>query len=177
MPCYDFTLIIDPTVVPVLRQGLRVLPTLLVWRAVSTRSENVFTGAFWSPITSKSGFKESSCRLLSELGPVFWDWLRLATWQPSVPAIVPRVLPKVSKGHADLTSSPPSSQTFVCEQTKEIPRNNNQDTNKSQETIIKNQTFWNFENWSLEIIWKLEFGYWWLLLRSHAKVWAVSCDI
>ena len=111
MPCYDFTLIIDPTVVPGLTRGLRVLPTLLVWRAVSTRSENVFTGAFWSPITSKSNFKESSCRLLSELGPVFWDWLRLAAWQPSVPAIVSRVSPRVSKGHADLTSSPPSSQT------------------------------------------------------------------
>ena len=80
---------------------------------VSTRSENVFTGAFWSPITSESDFKESSCRLLSELRPVFWDWLRLATWQPSVPAIVSRVLPRVSKGHADLTSSPPSSQTSI----------------------------------------------------------------
>ena len=30
MPCYDFTLIIDPTVVPGIKQGLRVLPTLLV---------------------------------------------------------------------------------------------------------------------------------------------------
>ena len=34
MPCYDFTLIIDPTLVPALRQGLPVLPTLLVWRAI-----------------------------------------------------------------------------------------------------------------------------------------------
>jgi hypothetical protein len=30
MPCYDFTLIIDPTVAPALKQGLWVLPTLLV---------------------------------------------------------------------------------------------------------------------------------------------------
>jgi len=30
MPCYDFTPIIDPTVVPALKQDLRVLPTLLV---------------------------------------------------------------------------------------------------------------------------------------------------
>ncbi len=30
MPCYDFTLITNPTVVPVLTQGLLVLPALLV---------------------------------------------------------------------------------------------------------------------------------------------------
>ena len=30
MPCYDFTLIIDPTVIPGLTRGFRVLPTLLV---------------------------------------------------------------------------------------------------------------------------------------------------
>ena len=31
---YDFTLIIDPTVVPALTRDLQVLPTLLVWRAI-----------------------------------------------------------------------------------------------------------------------------------------------
>jgi len=30
MPCYDFTLIIDPAVAPAFTQGLRALPTLLV---------------------------------------------------------------------------------------------------------------------------------------------------
>ena len=30
MPCYDFTLIIDPAVGPLLRKELRALPTLLV---------------------------------------------------------------------------------------------------------------------------------------------------
>lgn len=49
MPCYDFTLITDPTVVPSVTWGLLVLPALLVWRAVSTRSENVFTGTWLIP--------------------------------------------------------------------------------------------------------------------------------
>ena len=70
-------------------------------------------GHGWFPITSDSGFMESSCRLQSELGPAFWDWLHLAISQPSVPAIVARVSPRASKGHADLTSSPPSSQTSI----------------------------------------------------------------
>ena len=35
---------------------LRVLPTLMVWRAVCTRPGNVFTAACWSAITSNSGF-------------------------------------------------------------------------------------------------------------------------
>ena len=56
---------------------------------------------------------KSSCRLQSELGPALWDWLRLAAWQPIVPAIVACVSPRASEGHADLTSSPPSSQPFV----------------------------------------------------------------
>lgn len=34
MPCYDFTLITNPTVVPDMKQGLLVLPALLVWRAI-----------------------------------------------------------------------------------------------------------------------------------------------
>lgn len=34
MPCYDFTLITNPTVVPDLTRGLLVLPALLVWRAI-----------------------------------------------------------------------------------------------------------------------------------------------
>jgi len=34
MPCYDFTLITNPTVIPALKQDFRVLPALLVWRAI-----------------------------------------------------------------------------------------------------------------------------------------------
>jgi len=35
---------------------LRVLPALMVWRAVCTRPGNVFTAACWSAITSNSDF-------------------------------------------------------------------------------------------------------------------------
>ena len=97
MPCYDFTLITNPTVVPALTRDLRVLSALLVWRAVSTRSENVFTATFWFAITSDSDFMESSCRLQSELRLGFWDWLHLAVWQPFILAIVARVLPRASR--------------------------------------------------------------------------------
>ena len=50
IPCYDFTPIIDPTFDSSLHfwlgHRLRVLSTLMVWRAVCTRPENVFT-AIW----------------------------------------------------------------------------------------------------------------------------------
>jgi hypothetical protein len=39
-----------------LPHGLRVLPTLMVWRAVCTRPGNVFTATCWFAITSNSGF-------------------------------------------------------------------------------------------------------------------------
>ena len=39
----------------------------------------------------------------------FWDSLHLAVLHPFVPTIVLCVRPKVSEGHADLASSPPSS--------------------------------------------------------------------
>ena len=67
MPCYDLTPIISPTLGR--RNGLRVLVTLMVWRAVCTRPGNVFTATFWFAITSDSDFKEASFSLLSELGP------------------------------------------------------------------------------------------------------------
>ena len=34
---------------------------------------------------------EASFSLQSELGPAFWDLLRIAAWQPIEPAIVARV--------------------------------------------------------------------------------------
>jgi len=70
MPCYDFTLIASPTFIPALVQSFRILPTLLVWRAVCTKPENVFNAPFWYAFTSDSGFMESNCRLQSELGLV-----------------------------------------------------------------------------------------------------------
>ena len=74
IPCYDFTPITCPTFAsPLLcRLGyqLRVLQTLIAWRAVCTTPGNVFTLTFWFRITSDSNFMESSCRLQSELGPI-----------------------------------------------------------------------------------------------------------
>src|SRR4029077_16860542 len=56
-----------------------------------------------------SGFKRSSCRPLSELAPLLKDLLRVTPSRPAVVAIVARVQPKASEGHADLASSSPSS--------------------------------------------------------------------
>ena len=71
LPCYDFTPVIDPTVVGSLHcwlgHRLKAEPTPMAWRAVCTRSENVFTAACWSAITSDSDFMPSSCRGQSEL--------------------------------------------------------------------------------------------------------------
>ncbi len=79
LPCYDFTPVIDHTVVGVLL-AVR-LP------ASGAANSHGVTGA----ITSDSDFMESSCRLQSGLGSAFWDWLHLAVLQPSVPTIVVRV--------------------------------------------------------------------------------------
>ena len=45
----------------------RVKPIPSIWRAVCTRSVNIFTVACWSTITSDSSFMFSSCREQSEL--------------------------------------------------------------------------------------------------------------
>ena len=54
-----------------LAHRLRVLSTLMVWRAVCTRPGNVFTAACWSAITSNSNFMQASFSLQSELRPSF----------------------------------------------------------------------------------------------------------
>src|SRR3989344_5494398 len=51
----------------------------------------------------------SGCRPQSELRPFLKDLLRVTPSRPAVMAIVARVQPKISEGHADLASSPPSS--------------------------------------------------------------------
>ena len=51
----------------------------------------------------------SSCRPQSELAPLLKDLLRVTPSRPAVVAIVARVQPKASEGHADLASSSPSS--------------------------------------------------------------------
>src|SRR4029078_5499229 len=51
----------------------------------------------------------SGCRPQSELAPLLEDLLGLTTSRPFVTAIVARVQPRTSEGHADLASSPPSS--------------------------------------------------------------------
>ena len=58
-----------PSAAPSLRldYGLRVFPTIMVWRAVCTRPGNVFTAACWSAITSNYSFMQASCSLQSEL--------------------------------------------------------------------------------------------------------------
>ena len=51
----------------------------------------------------------SGCRPQSELAPLLKDLLRVTPSRPAVVAIVARVQPKASEGHADLASSSPSS--------------------------------------------------------------------
>ena len=46
---------------------LWVQTALMVWRAVCTRSENVFTAPLWCAITSDFNFMRSNCRPQSEL--------------------------------------------------------------------------------------------------------------
>ena len=95
IPCYDLTPIISPTLgarlLCRLPPRLRVLPTLMVWRAVCTNPGNVFTVTCWFTITSDSVFMKSSCRLQSELGPSLWVLLHLAISLLFVTAIVARV--------------------------------------------------------------------------------------
>lgn len=80
IPCYDLTPIINPTLDSSLFCKLgywfRVLSTFMVWRAVCTNPENVFTTTCWFAITSDSDFMKSSCRLQSELRLFFWDLLK-----------------------------------------------------------------------------------------------------
>ena len=95
LPCYDFTPIIDSTfdrcLIYMLAHGLRVSPTLMVWRAVCTRPGNVFTAVCWPAITSNSGFMKSNFRLQSELRMLFWVLLHITISLPSVTSIVVRV--------------------------------------------------------------------------------------
>ena len=95
IPCYDFTPITCPTFASPLPCGLgyqlRVLQTLIAWRAVCTTPGNVFTLTFWFRITSDSNFMESSCRLQSELGPILSVLLHLAVSLLFVSAIVARL--------------------------------------------------------------------------------------
>ena len=95
IPCYDLTPIISPTfdssLACALGHRLRVLLTLMVWRAVCTRPENVFTAACWSAITSDSNFTKSNCRLRSELRRNLWVLLHIAILHLVVYAIVVRV--------------------------------------------------------------------------------------
>ena len=112
LPCYDFTLIICPTLggglLKRLSNRLWVLQTLMVWRAVCTRPGNVFTVACWSTITSDSNFMQSSCRLQSELRRLLGI---CSTSRFCFPLCAPLYYggSPGHKGHDDLTSSPPSS--------------------------------------------------------------------
>ena len=75
IPCYDLTPVIGPAFdgsLPIgLCHRLRALPTPMVWRAVCTRPENVFTAVCWPAITSNSIFIQSNFRLQSELRQLF----------------------------------------------------------------------------------------------------------
>ena len=80
-------LLIPPSAAGSLRlpHWLRVLPTLVVWRAVCTRPGNAFTATFWSAITSNSNFMQAGFSLQSELRFVLKDSLHLAVSLLSVP--------------------------------------------------------------------------------------------
>ena len=82
-----------PSAAPSLRldYGLRVFPTLMVWRAVCTRPGNVFTVACWSTITSNSSFMQASCSLQSELRPFLGICSTSRLCFPLLTAIVLRV--------------------------------------------------------------------------------------
>ena len=95
IPCYDLTPVIGPAFdgsLPIgLCHRLRALPTPMVWRAVCTRPENVFTATCWFAITSDSSFMKSGCRLQSELRRPLWDSLAFTGSLLFVDAIVVRV--------------------------------------------------------------------------------------
>ncbi len=81
----------------------RRLPLLLVGSPASGKTDfRGVTGGVYkarerihpsmlTSITSDSDFMQSSCRLQSGLGHVFWDWLHLTVSLPFVRAIVVRV--------------------------------------------------------------------------------------
>ena len=95
IPCYDLTPVIGPafdgSLLERLCHRLRALPTPMVWRAVCTRPENVFTATCWFAITSDSSFMKSGCRLQSELRRPLWDSLAFTGLPLFVDAIVVRV--------------------------------------------------------------------------------------
>ena len=115
LPCYDFTLIICPTLGGWLLKGY---PTDFGCYKLSWCDGRCVQGpGTYSPrhadprllaITSDSDFVQASCSLQSELRTVLRDLLALASSRLVVPSIVARVSPG-HKGHDDLTSSPPSS--------------------------------------------------------------------
>ena len=84
IPCYDLSFIAKLGLDLTVMWKLHPLPTLLPWRAVCTRPENVFTAAFWSAITTDSDFMGSGCRPQSELRRNFWDSLAIASLLPIV---------------------------------------------------------------------------------------------
>ena len=110
LPCYDLTPVTDNTLGVCLHcwltRRLKVQPTSMVWRAVCTRPENVFTATCWYAITSDSDFMLSSCRKQSVLRlQLEFDFKKsISLRQPLYYVCSP-----ACKGHEDLTSSPPSS--------------------------------------------------------------------
>ena len=92
LPCYDFVPVISPTLGICLPKGLaqwlQVLPTSMTWRAVCTRTGNVFNAVCWPAFTSNSTFMQANFSLQSQLRQVLSDWLPLAGWRPFVLAIV-----------------------------------------------------------------------------------------
>ena len=109
LPCYDLTPVTDNTLGVCLHcwltRRLKVQPTSMVWRAVCTRPENVFTATCWYAITSDSDFMLSSCRKQSVLRlQLEFNLESISLRQPLYYVCSP-----ACKGHEDLTSSPPSS--------------------------------------------------------------------
>ena len=113
LPCYDLTPVTDNTLGVCLHcwltRRLKVQPTSMVWRAVCTRPENVFTATCWYAITSDSYFMLSSCRRQSELRLFFWGSLHVSPSRNSLSQPLYYVCSPACKSHEDLTSSPPSS--------------------------------------------------------------------
>ena len=87
MPCYDFTLIIDPTFVPHKRAFGCCQLSWCDGRWVQD-PRTYSTRRIWCAFTSKSNFMQASFSLQSELRPALWDLLHLAIWHPFVLAIV-----------------------------------------------------------------------------------------
>jgi len=108
MPCYDFTLVINLTLIP--RKwyfGYYWLP----WcdgRWVQG-SGTYSPRRSWSAITSDSTFMRSSCRPQSELRPVLMGLAPPRGFASPLYRPLYHVCSPGHKGHADLASSPPSS--------------------------------------------------------------------